>query len=160
MLRGPAAPHLMIGGRGPLKEALKRQAEDRGVAERVTFLDYIPDECIPAYYAAADVFVLPSVVDERDDTEGLGVVLLEALACETPCVASNVGGIPDIIKDKHNGFLVEPGNPKALADRISRLVSDPELRQHMGRQGRLDVKKRFSWALQAEDMLAVYRKVS
>jgi glycosyltransferase involved in cell wall biosynthesis len=157
LLTQDPAPFLMIGGRGPLKEQLKRQVQERGIADRVRFLDYIPDDCIPAYYAAADVFVLPSIVDERDDTEGLGVVLLEALACETPCVASNVGGVPDVITDGLNGLLVEPGNPKALADKILQLISDDRLRQGMGVKGRLFVKKHFSWRAKAHEISQLYR---
>jgi glycosyltransferase involved in cell wall biosynthesis len=153
------APFLMIGGRGPLKERLQRQAQERGIGDRVKFLDYIPDDCIPAYYGAADVFVLPSVVDQRDDTEGLGVVLLEALACGTPCVASQVGGILDIIVDGSNGFLVEPKDPIALADRISQLIADDGLRRDMGERGRLFVEENFSWQTRARGILDVYNKI-
>jgi glycosyltransferase involved in cell wall biosynthesis len=157
LLDQKSAPFLMIGGRGPLKEQLQRQVRDRNIIRRVKFLEYIPDECIPAYYAAADLFVLPSVVDERDDTEGLGVVLLESLACQTPCVASNVGGIPDVIIDGLNGRLVEPANPKMLADEVSRLIADQETRLEMGKQGRLFVKKHFSWQAKAQEIFKIYQ---
>lgn len=153
------APYLMIRGRGPLKEQLQRQVRERGIVDRVKFLDYIPDDCIPAYYAAADVFVLPSVVDERDDTEGLGVVLLEALACKTPCVASNVGGIPEVITDGLTGFLVEPGNSLALADKIMQLIVEDDLRLEMGKRGRLFVKEHFSWQTKACEIFQVYQTV-
>jgi glycosyltransferase involved in cell wall biosynthesis len=159
LLHQEPAPFLMIGGRGPLKERLQRQAQDLGIADRVKFLGYIPDDCIPAYHTAADVFVLPSVVDERDDTEGLGVVLLEALACQTPCVASNVGGIPDVIVDGVNGFLVEAGDPTALADRIQELTANDKLRREMGRQGRWFVKERFSWQSKASELRNVYKEL-
>jgi glycosyltransferase involved in cell wall biosynthesis len=159
LLSQDPAPFLMIGGRGPLKERLQRQAQGRGIANRVKFLNYIPVDCIAAYYGAADVFVLPSVVDERDDTEGLGVVLLEALACGTPCVASAVGGIPDVIVDGLNGFLVEPGNPRALADGISQIVADEQQRRKMGEQGRRFVEERFSWQAKAREIIDVYERV-
>jgi glycosyltransferase involved in cell wall biosynthesis len=150
-------PYLIIGGHGPLREQLQRRVQDKRIANRVKFLGYIPNEYTPAYYSAADVFVLPSVVDERGDTEGLGVVLLEALACKTPCVASNVGGIPDVITDGLNGFLVEPGNPKALADKILQLITNDKLRQEMGVQGRLFVEKHFSWQAKAHEIFKVYQ---
>ena len=153
------APFLMIGGRGPLKGQLQRQVEALGLTDRVKFLDYIPDEAIPAYYGAADVFVLPSVVDSRDDTEGLGVVLLEAMACETPCVASGVGGILDVVKDGVNGFLVEPADAPALAEAIGRLIEDDALRQKLGRQGREYVEENFSWRKKAEEIIDVYEEV-
>jgi glycosyltransferase involved in cell wall biosynthesis len=153
------APFLMIRGRGPLEAQLRRRVKERGIEHRVKFLDHIPDDCIPAYYGAADVFALPSIVDRREDTEGLGVVLLEALACGTPCVASRVGGIVDIITEGLNGYLVEPASPKALAKRISRLITDDRLREEMGRQGRESIEKRFAWRVQAQEILDVYRKI-
>ena len=152
--RGPV--QLMIGGRGPLKESLQQQASNLGISDRVVFLDYIPDDELPGYYTVADLFVSPSIVDSQGDTEGLGMVLLEALACETPCVASRVGGIVDIIEDGVNGFLVEPRDSVAIADRIWRLISDDKLRQEMGKQGRLFVERHFSWQAKAREILKVY----
>lgn len=151
------APFLMLGGRGPLKERLQQQAHNAGVADRIKFLDYIPDDAIPSYYAAADVFVLPSVIDERGDTEGLGVVLLEALACGTPCVASNVGGIRDIIVDEENGFLAEPGNPHQLAEHICTLLHTPHVAADMGKRGRRSIEKSFSWCQQAQNIFSTYQ---
>jgi len=159
LLNEDPQPFLMIGGRGPLKRKLRRQAQELRITDRVKFLDYIPDDCLPAYYAAADVFVLPSIVDEEGDTEGLGVVLLESMACETPCVASSVGGITDILIDGVNGFLVEPGNPQQIANRISQIIADRKMRERMGNQGRLTVEKRFSWQVQAGKILEVYKEL-
>lgn len=155
--KGPV--QLMIGGRGPLKESLQRQSEELGIADRVIFLDYIPDEDLPAYYTVADLFISPSVVDSRGDTEGLGMVLLEALACETPCVGSAVGGILDIIEDGKTGFFVEPGNPNAIAEIAWKLISDDDLRERFGEQGRLSVADRFSWQVKAQEIFQVYRSV-
>ncbi len=160
LLTEEPTPFLMIGGRGPLKEQLQCQVQERGVTNRVKFLDYIPDGDIPAYYAAADVFVLPSVIDDRGDTEGLGVVLLESLACGTPCVASRVGGVVDIITDEENGFLVEPGNPQQIANRISQIIRDERLRKNMGRQGRLSIERYFSWQSQAIKITEVYKTIA
>jgi glycosyltransferase involved in cell wall biosynthesis len=153
------APFLMIGGRGPLKEKLQAQARSLGIAERVKFLDYIPDEAIPAYYSAADVFILPSVVDERHDTEGLGVVLLEAMACQTPCVASRVGGIPDAVTDGVTGFLIEPAKPEEIAHKVRQLLTDDDLRLQMGMQGRQMMQKAFSWQAKARSIKHVYEEI-
>lgn len=150
---------LMMGGRGPLKEALQRQAADLGIADKVFFLDYIPDEEMPAYYTLADVFVSPSVVDSQGDTEGLGMVLLEANACETPCVASATGGIVDIIVDGVNGYLARPADADDLAAQIKRLLDDPEQRRRMGQQGRQRVIDHFAWEIKARQILAVYEEV-
>jgi glycosyltransferase involved in cell wall biosynthesis len=150
-------PYLMLGGQGPLREQLENRAQKAGIAERVKFLGYIPNKYTPIYYSAADVFVLPSIIDKQGNTEGLGVVLLEAIACETPCVASSVGGITDIIVDGVNGFLVEPGNSQQIANRLSQIITGENIRERMGKQGRLMVEKRFSWQAQADEILKVYK---
>lgn len=151
---------LMIGGRGPLKEALQQQAAGLGIADKVFFLDYIPDEEMPAYYTLADVFVSPSVVDSQGDTEGLGMVLLEANACETPCVASATGGIVDIILDGLNGYLARPADSDDLATQIKRLLDYPDLRRQMGQQGRQRVVDQFAWDVKVGQILAVYEEVA
>jgi glycosyltransferase involved in cell wall biosynthesis len=150
---------LRIGGRGPLKKKYETMIKDYGLNSYISFLEYIKDEEIPSYYTEADIFVLPSIVDDRGDTEGLGVVLLEATACQTPCIASAVGGIPDIIKDDINGFLVEQGNDKALADKIAQLIEDDELRKRLGEQGRLFVEKNFSWQTKTDDLMRLYQTI-
>jgi glycosyltransferase involved in cell wall biosynthesis len=150
---------LMIGGRGPLKGALQQQVSDLGIVDQVVFLDYISDDELPAYYTVADVCVSPSIIDLQGDTEGLGIVLLEALACETPCVASRVGGIVDIVQDGMNGLLVEPKNSADLADKIQWLINNDRLRQEMGTQGRLFVKEHFSWQVKAHEILTVYQAI-
>lgn len=152
-------PYLIIGGRGHLEEKLRRQVQDNGLINKVKFAGNIPFDNIHQYHAAADLFILPSVVDQDGNTEGLGVVLLEALACGTPCIASNVGGIPDIIKDGINGFLVGPGNSRELAGRITQLISDDKLRISMGEQGRLFVEKHFAWQEKASDLIRLYQDV-
>jgi glycosyltransferase involved in cell wall biosynthesis len=81
---------------------------------------------------------------------------MEALACEIPCVASKVGGIPDVIKDGINGYLVEPANPEALANRISILLRDKDLRMRMGKQGRSFVVDNFSWEAKAREIIEIY----
>jgi len=159
MLQESQPVQLMIGGRGPLKEALQQQVSNLGIVDRVVFLDYIPDDELPAYYTVADVCVSPSIIDLQGDTEGLGMVLLEALACETPCVASRVGGIVDIVQDGINGFLVEPKNSAEIADKIQWLISNDELRQEMGTQGRLFVEEHFSWQTKAHEILTVYQAI-
>jgi glycosyltransferase involved in cell wall biosynthesis len=152
-------PFLMLGGRGPLKEELRGQVRRNQLSAYVKFLDYIPDGAIAAYHAAADLFVLPSIVDDRNDTEGLGVVLLEALACGTPCVASRVGGITDVIQDGCNGLLVAPQDARQLAEKIGSLLADDALRRRLGRQGRQFVVENFAWQKQALRIRQVYESL-
>ena len=103
-----ACDRLVVVGGGPLRGDLESQATALGVAEDVTFTGQLPHEQLPAWMNAADVFVLPS------RNEGLGLVLLEAMACGTPCVGTAVGGIPEIVDDSV-GTLVPPDDPDALA---------------------------------------------
>jgi glycosyltransferase involved in cell wall biosynthesis len=136
---------LRIGGRGPLQRRYQKLIDRYGLNDFIAFLEYIPDDDMASYYTASDIFILPSIIDERGDTEGLGVVLLEANACKTPVIGSNVGGILDVIRDGENGFYVEPENPLDLADKIIKMAADRKLREHMGENGRKFVEKHYNW---------------
>src|SRR5438105_3672119 len=96
-------------------------------------------------YAAADAFVLPAVVDRRGDTEGLGVVLLEAMNHRVPVIASAIGGITDIVEDGVSGLLVPPGDAAALAAALERLARAPDLAAGLGGAGQERLRERFSW---------------
>jgi glycosyltransferase involved in cell wall biosynthesis len=147
---------LRIGGRGPLKPRYQKMIDRYGLNDFIAFLEYIPDDDIASYYTASDIFVLPSIVDERGDTEGLGVVLLEANACKTPVIGSEVGGILDVIQDGKNGYFVESKSPLDLAEKIIRLASDRELREHMGENGRKFVEKHYNWEAIATKIIERY----
>ena len=135
-----------------MKPEYEKRIIELKIEDRVAFLDYLPDEKIPYYYSEADIFVLPSIVDENGDTEGLGVVLVEANACECPVIGSKVGGIVDVIEDGYNGFLSEEKNSGMLAELILKLAADEHLRKEMGRKGRMKVESNFSWQGIAEKM--------
>src|SRR2546429_327031 len=94
---------------------------------------------------AADAFVLPAVVDRRGDTEGLGVVLLEAMNHRVPVIASAIGGITDIVEDGVSGLLVPPGDATALAAALGRLARAPDLAAGLGEAGYRRLRERFSW---------------
>ncbi|MDA2932728.1 glycosyltransferase family 4 protein [Acidobacteria bacterium AH-259-D05] len=151
--------HLLIGGRGPEEVALRSLVKRQNLEEFVTFCGYVPGHEIGAFYAASDIFVLPSVVDSSGDTEGLGVVLLEAMANGLPVVATRVGGIPDVVVEGQTGFLVEQRNPVQLAQRMAVLCQDPGLRASIGSAGKERVEKAFSWRSIAERTLQVYNSV-
>ena len=150
---------LRIGGRGYLKESYLNLIDQFILHTNIQFLDYIPDDKIPYYFTEADVFVLPSIVDENGDTEGLGVVLIEANACETPVIATSVGGITDVVLDGINGFLVEEKNAEELAEKIAILDKEEEKRKSMGISGRKMVEEKFSWKTNADKMIEEYYKI-
>jgi glycosyltransferase involved in cell wall biosynthesis len=105
------------------------------------------------FYAAFDALVLPSV------NEGTPVSAIESLAAERPVVATRVGGVPDVVADGEDGFLVEPGESGELADRIERLAREPELRERMGAAGRSRVLERYSVARLVDDVDRLYREL-
>jgi L-malate glycosyltransferase len=151
---------LALGGRGPLRASMQALVRERGLDDQIKFLEYIPDAEIPAYFTACDVFVLPAIIDPSGDTEGLGVVLLEANACGTPVIASRVGGITDAVEDGVNGFLVPPGDPAALAERILYLHRHPEVGRACGQRGRALVGERFAWDRITDRIVDVYRELT
>jgi glycosyltransferase involved in cell wall biosynthesis len=103
--------------------------------------------------AAMDLFVLPSL------NEGMGRVLVEAMAMELPCIASRVSGVPDVVEDGLTGVLVPPRDPQALAREISTLIEHRERAREMGRQGRLKVVPEFSVERMITKLEAVYREL-
>lgn len=117
-----------------------------GVAPaRVRMLGRLSAEALRGEYESADVLVLPAVRDAKGDTEGLGVVLLEALRFERPVVASNIGGIPDIVRHEETGLLCPPGDAPALAAALERLIADPGLARRLAGRGRAHAATAFGW---------------
>lgn len=136
---------LVIIGDGPERAALERGIRDSGLGTRVELRGRVSDEELRATYASSDVLVLPSILDARGDTEGLGVVLLEAMSYGVPVVASDIGGITDIVEHNESGLLVPPGDPAALAQALERLARDPALAQRLGAAGEQRVRRAFGW---------------
>ena len=115
-------------GDGPLKQNLEKKAFDLGIKENIIFLGWKDD--VSKIISIYDVFALPSL------NEGMGRVLVEAMALGKPIVASKIGGIPDLVTHEKNGFLVPPKNPKELAKYIQILLEDEEKREKMGLAGK------------------------
>lgn len=142
-----ADARVVIVGKGdPRVEAdLRAIADSLSLGDRVVFAGKVPEADLIGWYRRCDVFCLPAIVDSQGETEGLGVVLLEALNYARPVVASDVGGIPDIIKDGYTGLLCPEKDSPALARTLLRILRDPELGEKLGRQGHAFVGKEFSW---------------
>jgi glycosyltransferase involved in cell wall biosynthesis len=147
-----ARARLVIYGQGGQRPALERQAGDLGVADRVAFPGFVPHERVPAALAALDVFVMPSIVPEA-----FGVAAVEASAVGRPVVASAIGGLPEVVEDGQTGYLVRPGDEAALADRLSALVADHDLRARLGARGRSYVSRCYDWRVNAQVMAELYR---
>jgi glycosyltransferase involved in cell wall biosynthesis len=143
----------IIGGRGPLQEYHKFLARKLRVSENIIFAGYIPESQLPHYYAASDVFVIPSVI------EAFGLVTAEAMACGKAVIGSDVGGIPDTIIDGVNGFLVKPKEPKDLADKILYLIGHPEVARKMGKAGRKIAEEKFDIEKRIEKIVQLYSRL-
>ena len=140
---------LVIVGEGYLQDELVKQVDRLGLGDRVLFTGFQMD--VSEIIATFDVAVLPSFF------EGMGRVILEAMAMAKPVVASRVGGIPDLVEDGRNGFLVQPGDVKALAAAIKRLLIDKELAGEMGSRGRKMVDEKFNSDIMVRSIEEVYR---
>lgn len=159
-LRRTLDARLVVVGDGPERAAIERRAIDRGISGAVELRGQVSDEALRAAYGEADVFVLPAIVDSRGDTEGLGVVLLEAMNFGLPVVGSAVGGILDIVVPEESGLLVSPGDVKALAAALERVLTQEDFARRVGEAGRQRVRTHFSWATIVERWLAVYRELA
>jgi glycogen synthase len=149
LLKDPCAQVLLVGD-GPERKALERETERLGVGDRLHFVGFVTHDRLPAAMAHADVLVLPSLYEE------LGTVLLEAMQAGLPIVASETGGIPDVIEDGVNGLLVPPGDPEALARGIDRILSDGDLARRLS-EGAQERGKDYDWEVLAERVLRVYQ---
>ncbi|MEM2459536.1 MAG: glycosyltransferase family 4 protein, partial [Candidatus Bathyarchaeia archaeon] len=145
----------LISGKGLRDEEqrLKGYVKKFKVESNVCFLGYYPDEMLPRLYQAADIFVFPSIY------ENMPFAVLEALASGLPVITTKVGGIPEIIDDGENGFLIEPFNARKLAERLLYLVENPTVAYEMGAAGRKTVEERFNWNKIIKQITAVYREV-
>jgi glycosyltransferase involved in cell wall biosynthesis len=147
---------LLVGGVGPLHDTLSAQIQSAGITQQAQMLGFVPDEELNRYIKAADVLVMPSVLDKTGDTEGLGIPLLEGMANGTPVIGSDTGGIVDIVTHEKTGLLVPPADPHALAAAIKRLQGDAELRQLFAETGYQLVNSTFSWKNIAARTLALF----
>jgi len=147
VLRRGYRVQLVFVGKGGMEPLLRNEAHSLGLDDKVHFMGWRSDiaDILPLF----DVFVLPSL------NEGMGRVLVEAMAAGRPVVGSRTGGIPDLVRDGENGLLVSAGNEAELADAIGRLLSDPQWAMSLGRRGRADCR-RFSLESMVEKIDRLY----
>jgi len=136
---------LLILGEGTDRAKLEAQVHELGLAGRVEMPGRVPEPDLHRAFHEASVLVLPSIVDQRGDTEGLGVVLLEALSYRVPVIGSAIGGITDIIGHGETGLLVPPEDPTAIAKAIERIATDPAFAKRLAEAGSRRVREQFGW---------------
>lgn len=145
---------IIILGDGPDRKYLEELVKTEKITN-VRFLGHFGNDTntLIKMYSRADVFVAPSVWDEP-----LGLVILEAMACETPVVVTRKGGIPLAVKDGKNGYFVKPRNAKDIAEKVNMLLENEEMRRKMGKNARRIAEKKFSWKVISARFSRIYAK--
>jgi glycosyltransferase involved in cell wall biosynthesis len=149
-------PHALViaGGRGWLAEGLQAEINRQGLTERVLLPGFVDDADLPALYAAADLFVFPSLY------EGFGLPLLEAMACGVPVISSDASSLPEVAAtgDEPAALLLPPGDEAVWAAAMLRLLGDPAARQRLIEAGRAQAA-RFTWGRAARQLAALYEQL-
>lgn len=150
---------LLIIGEGQTKPELERLKNEVNLKDSIEFLGSQPREKLIDYYNLSDVVVLPALSD-KTGTEGLGLVLLEAMATKTAVIGSNIGGIKDIIEDNKTGLRVEQKNPDSLAKAIIKILENNNLRNRFSANGQKFVYKNYSWKTITDRFKDLYGKIT
>jgi len=146
----PENVRLLIIGTGDLESNLKLKTSSLKLSNRIRFVGFVPNEQLPNYLHVVDVFCRPSL------SEGLGISFLEAMASGLPVVATPVGGIPDFLTDGETGFFCEVQNPKSIAEKVQKLLSDSELRTRVTANASKMVREKYGWEEVANKMKKVF----
>ncbi len=149
-------PHLgyVVVGRGEERRRLQALTADLGLQHRTRFLTAVPDRDLPAIYNCAEIYLgVSRLLEQR--VEGFGISIAEACACGLPVVAGRSGGIPEAVRDGETGFLVDAERAEAVAEAVSRLLDEPELRGRFGAAGRRAVETYYNWDRVAHDLAGI-----
>jgi len=150
----------IIIGNGPLKEQLQKQINDYKLSDHIRLVGVMPQEKIKEYLLNATLFVLPSVVTQKGDMDGIPVALMEAMAAGAPVISTNVSGIPELINNNINGLIVEPNNPHQLAAAISELLNNVDLRQKFSSAARHSIESDFSIDKEVDKLYSLFNNSS
>jgi len=149
-----------IVGSGELEPELVQKVERLGIGDNVSFLDNVSDQRLVTELDEARCFLLPCVVAESGDRDGIPVALMEAMAMKTPPVSTTVSGIPELIDDEQNGLLTEPRNPDATAEAVLTLLQNDTVQEAYAERAREKVKTDFNIRKEAEKLEETFRTAS
>jgi glycosyltransferase involved in cell wall biosynthesis len=158
ILQEMPATKLVIIGFGPQKTLLENQIQQLHLESSVSLIGGKTGKELQDWFATADIFIGPSIITADGDTEGQGVVFLEAMASGTAVVASDVGGIKDVVRDKISGLLVPEKKPHAIAERVLTLAKDKQLKEQLIQNALELVRSDYSWEQSSQKFLALYQK--
>lgn len=156
ILREHPNARVVLAGGGDLEERLKSLVRQLGVEKSVIMPGWVSRDKMPLFFSGCDIFVLPSVVDQQGNVDGLPNTLLEAMASARPVVATSVAGIPLAVKDGDNGLLVPEKQPGELSSAINLLLQSPELRVQYGGASRRRVERELNWETTARTFEDLY----
>ena len=146
---------LSIAGQGEMLPSLQALVDDLSMAERITFVGQLPYERVMQFISEHDFMVMPSTMA----SESFGVAVLEAGACGRTVIASEIGGVPEVSINNETGLLTPPGDINQLADAITRLASDRQLCERLGRNNYKFVKQKYKWESSLDMMSELYQKL-
>lgn len=146
---------LLIVGKGSQEQYLKNLVKELGIQNDTVFTGYINHEIVQDYHNMIDINVSAST----EDSESFGVAVLEASACGKPVIVSNVGGLPEVVENEKTGFIVEKENPYSIADALNILLSNEQLRNQLGTNGRTKVIKEYNWIDSVDKIIFIYNSI-
>lgn len=149
---------LVLGGSGPLLEPLKELARSLGIEASVIFTGNVAWDEVPVFLASLDLFVLPSKKDSAGNLDGLPNVLLEAMACGVPVLASDIGGVRLAVDEQRSGRLFASGDEHGLANQMLELLQQADLRKTLAAQARRKVEEQLNWQYVAGKLLAMLQE--
>lgn len=147
---------LVVGGKGELLDYYKNKARELNIENNVEFKGYMSDEEVIEYYAQSTLFVLPSISSLQ---EGFGIVVLEALACQTPIISTDIVGVSDDVIKEKCGIIIEPKNTEKLTEAIIKIITDKDLQIKMGENGRKLVQEKYEWKNIARSIYELYEEL-
>ena len=149
----------VIVGYGPLEDSIRQQINELGLTDHITLVGKLTQDQLIDYYQQTDLFVLPCLVTDDGDRDGIPNVLLEAMSMEIPVISTDISGISELVESNYNGVLVPEKDELSLAQALEALIRQPERRETLGKAGRLTVLDKFGlsqnvgavkdWLLQA-----------
>jgi glycosyltransferase involved in cell wall biosynthesis len=146
--------HVFVVGDGDRAGWYRDLTEELGIESRVHFLGKLPHQDLPKVYAAVDIVVLPSQLQES-----FGLVLIEAMACGKPVIASNLPGVRSVVSNGDDGLLVRPGDVDDLVEKMQMLLGDARHRREMGTRGHKKVEEKYAWSKVIPLLAQVYEEV-
>ena len=151
---------LIIVGSGPLFSSLNKLISNLEASNYIQLLGNVTDQELIQYFGNADIFILPCIIANDGDRDGIPVVLMEAMAMKLPVISTNVSGIPELVENGVSGVLVPPNKENCIADAIIDLCVNKDLRIKMGIKGRKKIESEYNIVFEVEKLIKVFNSIN